>query len=170
MTYGANKDAPDQHDQTPLLLAAREGHLEAALALLERGASKDMVDDVDRSPLQVALERGHDQLALVLARWQQRSAANVAAAAAMTSGGNAGVGPRVQQGATAAAMFGGNGETATLGRRAAKPKPPKRTKSLREKSANNATSETVGSKGRSGKKTDMSECIFCCIRKIQRAL
>lgn len=71
ISYGSNKDAVDQHDQTPLMLAVREGHIDATLALLEHGASKDMVDDIDRSPLQLAVERGHEQLALVLAKWQQ---------------------------------------------------------------------------------------------------
>lgn len=138
LTYGANKDAPDQHDQTPLMLAVREGHLEAMTTLLERGASKDMVDDVDRSPLQLALERGHEQLALVLDKWQQRPSPLI---------------PSRPSQNTLALI---EGATGTLGRRQAnaKPKPPKRTKSLREPSSNNNGGEQQKSRT---KKNDSSD-------------
>ncbi len=51
---------------TPLLHAAREGHAEAAVALLEGGADIDQVSGDATSPLLIATLNGHFDLALML--------------------------------------------------------------------------------------------------------
>lgn len=108
LKYGANKDATNQHDQTPLFFAVKEGHLEATKLLLERGASKDMADDMDRTPLHLAEERGFKEIAEVLVD----SRLNLSVLGLESSTMNGGTLPH------------------NVGRQ--KPKPPKRTKSLKE--------------------------------------
>ena len=62
----ANKDAQDSCDETPLLVAAREGSGEAVRALLDAGANRDLPDHMDRLPRDVAVERLHHDIAHLL--------------------------------------------------------------------------------------------------------
>lgn len=56
---GANRDAQDNKDETPLFLAAREGSYEAAKVLLDHFANRDVTDHMDRLPRDIAQERLH---------------------------------------------------------------------------------------------------------------
>ena len=68
---------------TPLLLAAREGHTEAALALLQGGADIDRVSAADNtSPMLIAMINGHFDLAMLL--FERGADPSVASAAGAT--------------------------------------------------------------------------------------
>ncbi|KAJ6215631.1 hypothetical protein RDWZM_010131 [Blomia tropicalis] len=56
---GADCDARDCRDQTPLFLAAREGSYNCVHLLLSHGANRDITDHMDRLPRDIALERIH---------------------------------------------------------------------------------------------------------------
>jgi ankyrin repeat protein len=53
-------------DETPLIVASREGHSEVARVLLERGADTETRDDGDWSPLERASRYGHVEVVQVL--------------------------------------------------------------------------------------------------------
>lgn len=55
--------------QSPLFLAAREGHIEAVRLLLECFANRNIVDNMDRSPMMIADERKHSAVARMLGEW-----------------------------------------------------------------------------------------------------
>jgi len=55
--------------QSPLFLAAREGHIEAVRLLLECFANRNIVDNMDRSPMMIAEERRHTAVARMLGEW-----------------------------------------------------------------------------------------------------
>lgn len=59
LAHGANRDAQDVKEETPLFLAAREGSYAAAKILLEHFANRDITDHMDRLPRDVAFERRH---------------------------------------------------------------------------------------------------------------
>lgn len=59
LNHGANRDAQDVKEETPLFLAAREGSFQAAKILLEHFANRDITDHMDRLPRDVANERRH---------------------------------------------------------------------------------------------------------------
>ena len=65
--YQLNELVAAQGGLTPLLLAAREGHVDAVTVLLEAGADVNQVSAGDRtSPLLIATINGHFDLALML--------------------------------------------------------------------------------------------------------
>ena len=65
--YQLNELVAAQGGLTPLLLAAREGHVDAVKALLDAGADVNQVSAGDRtSPLLIATINGHFDLALML--------------------------------------------------------------------------------------------------------
>jgi len=65
--YQLNELVAAQGGLTPLLLAAREGHVEAVKVLLDAGADVNQVSAGDRtSPLLIATINGHFDLALML--------------------------------------------------------------------------------------------------------
>eukprot|EP00435_Cladocopium_sp_Y103_P003126 s2634_g1.t1 len=57
----SNPNVRDEHGNTPLHLAAREGHVESMLLLLEAGAEKDLPNEAigGKTPLFIAAENGH---------------------------------------------------------------------------------------------------------------
>ena len=66
LSHGANKDAQDNKDETPLFLAAREGSFESVRSLLDRHANRDIPDHMDRLPRDVAQERLHHDIVRLL--------------------------------------------------------------------------------------------------------
>lgn len=66
LRHGANKDAQDDHNQTPLFVAAREGSRDVALLLLQNSASIDIPDHVEHLPRDIALERCHHDIVQLL--------------------------------------------------------------------------------------------------------
>ena len=65
--FQLNELVAAQGGLTPLLLAAREGHVESAHALLDAGADLNQVSEGDRtSPLLIATINGHFDLAMAL--------------------------------------------------------------------------------------------------------
>ena len=63
---GANRDAQNHREETPLFLAAREGSFQCARLLLEHHANRDITDHMDRLPRDVALERMHTDIVALL--------------------------------------------------------------------------------------------------------
>ena len=49
----------DNHNTTPLHLAAKEGHSDIIHFLLEKGADVSIKDYKDRNPLEIAIEKGN---------------------------------------------------------------------------------------------------------------
>jgi Notch-like protein len=66
LAHGANRDAQDSKDETPLFLACREGSYQAAKALLDHCANRDITDHMDRLPRDVAQERLHHDIVRLL--------------------------------------------------------------------------------------------------------
>ncbi len=63
---GAFRNAKDRKEETPLFLACREGHFQAAKALLDHCADMDITDHMDRLPRDVAQERLHHDIVRLL--------------------------------------------------------------------------------------------------------
>jgi len=59
LDHGADPNAKDNLDCTPLHNAAQLGHLDVVQALLAAGAEVNAKDNVDRTPLHNAARRGH---------------------------------------------------------------------------------------------------------------
>ena len=68
--HHANVDAQDEHNQTALFLAAREGSYEVAKLLLQFGkANADLPDHMECFPRDIALERQHHDIAQLIAEF-----------------------------------------------------------------------------------------------------
>jgi uncharacterized protein len=63
---GTTVDATDRHGNTPLMLAARDGHLDAVRVLIERGANLNVTAKYGLSALMLAIVRGHAEVAQTL--------------------------------------------------------------------------------------------------------
>jgi ankyrin repeat protein len=59
ITQGANKDAVNQHQETPLHAAAEDGRTEVVEYLIEAGANKEAVNQHQETPLHWAVQEGH---------------------------------------------------------------------------------------------------------------
>ena len=59
LNKGANVDARDENQKTPLHRACGEGHMEVAMALVDRGADVDARDEAQATPLHDACVKGH---------------------------------------------------------------------------------------------------------------
>ena len=70
---GANRDAQDNRDQTPLFLAAKEGSFEACKSLLDHYANRDITDHMDHLPRDVADERRHQDIVKLLDEYRADS-------------------------------------------------------------------------------------------------
>ena len=66
LQHGANRDAQDNHDQTPLFLTAKEGNFEGCRSLLDHYANRDITDHMDHLPRDVAEERRHQDIVKLL--------------------------------------------------------------------------------------------------------
>ena len=64
--HGANVDARDKWDWTPLHVASRGGYLEVVQMLLDRGAHINAQGVGDLAPLHLAATRGHLNVAALL--------------------------------------------------------------------------------------------------------
>ena len=65
---GADVDARDVDQMTPLHYACRNGHMELAMALVDRGADVDAGDEDQRTPLHHACWKGNMELAMALVK------------------------------------------------------------------------------------------------------
>merc|ERR1712100_347993 len=65
---GADVDARDVAQQTPLHWACINGHMELAMALVDRGADVDARDVDQYTPLHAACDRGYMELAMALVK------------------------------------------------------------------------------------------------------
>ena len=63
---GANVNARDDSQKTPLHWACGYGHMEVAMALVDRGADLDARNDSQRTPLHIACYSGHIELTIAL--------------------------------------------------------------------------------------------------------
>ena len=63
---GADVDASDEFQMTPLHWASYNGHMEVAMALMDRGANVDARDDNQKTPLHDACAAGHMEVAMAL--------------------------------------------------------------------------------------------------------
>ena len=75
LASGANRDAQDVNDETPLFVAAREGCYAAAQLLLDHYANREATDHMDRLPRDVAAERMHRDIVQLLDDYQRTSTA-----------------------------------------------------------------------------------------------
>ena len=66
MERGADIDARNRDQSTPLHEACRKGIKEVALALVEKGVDIDGRDDYQRTPLHYACRNGHVEVAMAL--------------------------------------------------------------------------------------------------------
>ena len=65
---GADVDARDVNQRTPLHYACDKGHMEVAMALVDRGADVDARDVNQRTPLHLACRNGHMEVAMSLVK------------------------------------------------------------------------------------------------------
>lgn len=63
---GANMEAEDVFKQTPLHLAAGNGHTLALQTLMESGAEKEVRDNRRQTPMHLATANGHEAVLQVL--------------------------------------------------------------------------------------------------------
>lgn len=66
LNHGAQRDAQDNKEETPLFLAAREGSYAAVKLLLENMANRDITDHVESLPRDIAFERQHRDIVKLL--------------------------------------------------------------------------------------------------------
>lgn len=69
LAQGANPDARDEEQRTPLMLAVAEGHREMVRALLEAGADPNLRDQDGWSALDVAVARKMIEIAWLLVQF-----------------------------------------------------------------------------------------------------
>ena len=67
---GANRDAQDVNDETPLFVAAKEGCADCARILLDFCANRDASDNMERLPRDVAEEKLHRDIVKMLDEYQ----------------------------------------------------------------------------------------------------
>ena len=60
--HGANKEAVNEYQQTPLFVACDEGHLSIVQYLISKGANVKTVNKYQQTPLHIACEKGHFQI------------------------------------------------------------------------------------------------------------
>jgi ankyrin repeat protein len=63
---GANVDATDDFDRTPLMIAALGGHQEIAASLIDAGAELNATAKYGQTALQFAREGGHEDVVTLL--------------------------------------------------------------------------------------------------------
>ena len=66
LANGANRDAQDTNDETPLYMAAKEGSYLTARALLDHSANRDIRDHMDRLPTHIAEEKMLQDIVMLL--------------------------------------------------------------------------------------------------------
>ena len=59
---GAKRDGQDQHSQTPVFLACKEGNEDIVQLLVDNFVNIKIPDNVDQLPVDIAVERGHQKI------------------------------------------------------------------------------------------------------------
>ena len=80
LQHGANCNAQDNRDQTPLFVTAKEGSFEGCLSLLDHSANRDITDDMDYLPRDIAEERCHQDIVKLLDEYRVRYSLRVGSA------------------------------------------------------------------------------------------
>ena len=66
LEHGADANAQDYEERTPLLLASEGGHVDVVRVLLKQGVDTEVRDDEDNSPLEEASSHGHVEVVWAL--------------------------------------------------------------------------------------------------------
>ncbi len=66
ITANAQVDMQNEHGETPLILAAREGNNEFVAFLVEHQANVNLADNLQRTALYYASERGYNEITEIL--------------------------------------------------------------------------------------------------------
>ena len=66
---GANIEAKDKYEKTPLHLAAKRGHKHIVALLISKGAQIEAKDERGRTPLYLAAEKGHESIVRLLKQY-----------------------------------------------------------------------------------------------------
>ena len=73
---GAEVNRAQKQGATPLHVACKNGHVDAARLLLEKGAEVDRAEKDGGTPLFIAKERGHSAVVALLAEHTRRRGGN----------------------------------------------------------------------------------------------
>ena len=77
LNAGAKRDGQDQHSQTPVFLACKEGNEDIVQLLVDNFVNIKIPNDMDQLPVDIAVERGHQKIVDTLTNFNAKPLSSV---------------------------------------------------------------------------------------------